>query len=60
MLAIEYCVRAVIQHLNGDFKLFKKYRDMALKIYEEEKNIATVGELIPKSTREKLYKMVMS
>ena len=60
MKTIEYCARAVIQHLNENLELFKKYRDMAIKIYEEEKNIVTVGELIPKSTREKLYKMVMS
>lgn len=58
MKTIEYCARAVIQHLNGNLELFKKYRDMAIKIYEEEKNIVTVGELIPAKIREKLYEMV--
>lgn len=58
MKTIEYCARAVIQHLNGNLELFKKYRDMAIKIYEEEKNIVTVGELIPGSTKKKLYEMV--
>lgn len=55
---IEYCARAVVRHLNGDFKLFEKYRNKAIEIYEEEKNIVTIGEMIPRQTREKLYEMV--
>lgn len=55
---IEYCTRAVIQHLNGDIKLFKKYANIAMKIYEQEKYIAALGEMIPEATRRKLYEMV--
>ena len=57
--ALEYCARAVIRHLNGDFKLFEKYRNKAIEIYEEEKSIVTIGEMIPNSTKEKLYEMVV-
>jgi len=56
--AIEYCARAVIRHLNGDVGLFKKYRDKAIAIYEEEKNIVTIGDLIPGEIKIKLYEMV--
>lgn len=58
MLSIEYCLRAVVQYLNGDFKLFKKYRDRAMEIYENERGLCSIEEVIPNSTRKKLYKMV--
>lgn len=57
MLDIKYCARAIIQHLNGNFKLFEEYRDKAIEIYEKE-NTVPIGELIPKSTKIKLYEMV--
>ena len=56
--AIEYCARAVVRHLNGDMNLFRAYTRKAMKIYEQEKYIATVGEMIPEQTRRKLYEMV--
>lgn len=58
MLTIEYCARAIIRHLNGDLKLFEEYRDKAIEIYEEENNICSIEEMIPGSTKEKLYKLV--
>lgn len=58
MKAIEYCARAVIQHLNGNFELFEKYRDKAIELYEKESSIATIGEIIPATTKRKLYEMV--
>lgn len=58
MLSMKYCARAIIQHLNGNAKLFEEYRDKAIEIYEEEKNIATIGEMIPRQTKRKLYEMV--
>ncbi|WP_236910165.1 hypothetical protein [Clostridium sp. Cult3] len=57
MLAIEYCARAIIQHLNGDIKLFQSYRDKAIELYEKE-NSVPIEELIPAKIREKLYEMV--
>lgn len=58
MLAIEYCVRAVIQHLNGDIKLFQKYRNKAIEIYEQEQCMCSIGEMIPRQVKRKLYEMV--
>ena len=55
---LEYCTRAVVRYLNGDMKLFKKYTNIAMKIYEQEKCIAAIGEMIPVTTRKKLYEMV--
>ena len=56
MLTIEYCARAVIQHLNGNFKLFDKYRNKAIETHE--KDMITIGDLISESTKRKLYEMV--
>lgn len=56
--AIEYCARAVVRHLNGDMKLFEKYRDKAIQIYEEEKDICSIEEMIPTNIKIKLYEMV--
>lgn len=56
--ALEYCARAVIRHLNGNMDLFKTYARKAMKICEQEKYIATVGEMIPEQTRKKLYELV--
>lgn len=59
---LELCVKAVIRHLNGDMTEFNKYKNKAIKIYEnekfKEKCSYKVGHMIPKETREKLYKMV--
>jgi hypothetical protein len=54
----KYCARAIIRHLNGNKDLFYTYIHKAMKIYENEKCIATVGELIDKNTKTKLYEMV--
>lgn len=58
MLAIEYCARAVIRHLNGDFKLFEKYRDKAIEMHENELCLCSIGEIIPRQIKRKLYEMV--
>lgn len=54
----KYCARAVIRYLNGDMDLFKSYTNKAMKLYEQEKNITTVEEMIPTNTKIKLYEMV--
>ena len=56
--AIEHCARAVVQYLSGDMNLFQKYTDIAMEICEEERCICSIGEMIPKQTRKKLYEMV--
>lgn len=38
--------------------LFDKYVQMALMIHEKETSIATVGEMVPERTKQKLYEMV--
>lgn len=58
----EYCMRAVIQHLNGDYRQFDKYKNKAIKIFEdikfEESCIYPIKEIIPKETFEELKRMV--
>ena len=56
--ALEYCARAVIRHLNGDLDLFKSYTRKAMKIYEQEKCICSIGEIVPTTTKRKMYEMV--
>ena len=56
--AIKYCARAVVRHLNGDLDLFKSYTRKAMKIYEQEKCICSIGEIVPAATKRKMYEMV--
>lgn len=58
MLSIEYCARGIVAYLDGNIKLFKEYRNKAIEIYEEERNMCSIGEMIPATTKEKLYKLV--
>lgn len=53
-----YCARAVIRYLNGGMNLFYTYVNKAMKIYEQEKCIATISELIDNNTKYRLYEMV--
>lgn len=56
---LRYCTRAVIQHLNGNKKLFYAYTQMAMQIYESERNMhSSIEEMVPEETKEKLYEMV--
>ena len=55
---MKYCARAVVRHLNGDMNLFYTYRDKAMKIYEQENCICSIGEMIPTTTKRKMYEMV--
>lgn len=54
----KYIGRAVVRYLNGDMKLFERYRNIALKLLEKEKEFIAVEELIDKDTKAKLYNMV--
>ena len=58
MLAIEYCTRAIIRYLNGDMDLFEEYTAKAIKVYKQQKCIVTIGEMVPVSTKIKMYEMV--
>lgn len=55
---LEYSMRSIIRYLDGDVDLFKKYKDKAMKIYEYESGVTTIGELIPDCTKKNLYEMV--
>lgn len=59
---LEYCARAVIQHLGGDMKAFYDYRNKAIAIYEEQKFDEScnypVKHMISDEVKEKLYEMV--
>lgn len=59
---LEYCVKAVVQHLNGDFQTFYKYSmkatDMYKKMKFEESCIYPIKEVVPEDVRKKLYKIV--
>ena len=55
---LEYCTKAVIQHLHGDMYLFEQYRDMAIQAYDERKYIAKIADVIPGEIKQELYRMV--
>jgi len=59
MLKIDkYIAKAVIRYLNGDMKLFYSYVHKAMRIYEQEKHIANIEELIGAETKNRLYELV--
>ena len=51
----EYCARAVIRYLIGDMKLFYSYVHKAMQIYEQEKCIVTIEELVGEEIKNSLY-----
>ena len=54
----KYIARAVVRYLNGNKDLFYTYVSKAMKLYECEKCMITLGELVDKDTKLKLYEMV--
>ena len=54
----KYIARAVVRYLNGNKDLFYSYVSKAMKLYECEKYMITLGELIDKDIKLKLYEMV--
>ena len=54
----KYIARAIVRHLNGNKDLFYTYVSRAMELYEHEKCTITLGELIDKDTKIKLYKLV--
>ncbi len=54
----KYIARAVVRYLNGNKDLFYTYVSKAMKLYECEKCIITLGELVDKDTKLKLYEIV--
>lgn len=54
----KYIARAVVRYLNGNKDLFYTYVSKAMKLYECEKCMITLGELIDKDTKLKLHEMV--
>jgi hypothetical protein len=53
-----YCMKSIVQYLNGDIEKFERYRDLAMRAYEKERCITTIGELISATTKKKMYEMV--
>ncbi|MBZ4656502.1 MAG: hypothetical protein JG759_1050 [Thermoanaerobacter sp.] len=54
----KYIARAIVRYLNGNKDLFYTYVSRAMKLYECEKCMITLGELIDKDTKLKLHEMV--
>jgi len=54
----KYIARAVVRYLNGNKDLFYTYVNRAMKLYECEKCMITLGELIDNDTKLKLHEMV--
>ncbi len=54
----KYIGRAVIRYLNGDMNLFYKYVNKAMQIYEQEKCIVTIEELVGEEIKNSLYELV--
>jgi len=54
----KYIARAVVRYLNGNKDLFYSYVSKAMKLYECEKCMITLGELVDKDTKLKLYEIV--
>ncbi len=54
---LEYCMRSIVQYLNGDIDKFNSYKNKAMNIYKNE-HLFELRDLIPQETKIKLYEMV--
>lgn len=61
-LLLELCAKAVIQHLDGDMKLFNNYKNRAISLYEEQKFDESCNYplkyMIAEEIKEQLYEMM--
>ncbi|SDX85813.1 hypothetical protein [Tepidimicrobium xylanilyticum] len=54
----KYVARAVVRYLNGNKDLFYTYVRKAMKLYENEKCMVTLEDMLDKDTKTKLYELV--
>ncbi|WP_066499976.1 hypothetical protein [Abyssisolibacter fermentans] len=54
-----YAFRGIIRHLNGDQEEFSRLTSIAMQEYRNieynKKSICSIGEILPKETKEQLY-----
>lgn len=55
---LELCFRSIIRDINGDMKLSRKYKELALEIHYDINCIARVEDHVPRQTKIKLYELV--
>ncbi|MBB6218212.1 hypothetical protein HNQ80_004352 [Anaerosolibacter carboniphilus] len=59
---LEYCLRSIVRHMNGDFDEFERLSSMAQKHYEAEKAgqklYYAIGDVIPISVKERIYQAI--
>lgn len=60
---LEYCVRGIIQHLNGDYGQFNEYKNKAIGIYKEvkfeESCIYPVSDMVPEEVYRNLREITI-
>lgn len=54
----KYIARAIVRYLNGNRDLFYTYVSRAMKLYENEKYMVTLEDVLDKDTKIKLYELV--
>ena len=54
---LKYCMRGIVQYLDGNIDKFNSYKNKAMNIYKNE-HLFELGDLIPQETKIKLYEMV--
>lgn len=54
----KYIARAIVRYLNGNKDLFYTYVSKAMKLYENEKYMITLEDVLDKDTKTKLYELV--
>ena len=54
----KYIARAIVRYLNGNKDLFYTYVSKAMKLYENEKCMVTLEDVLDKDIKTKLYELV--
>ena len=54
----KYIARAIVRYLNGNIDLFYTYVSKAMKLYENEKYMITLEDVLDKDIKTKLYELV--
>ena len=54
----KYIARAIVRYLNGNKDLFYTYVSKAMKLYENEKYMITLEDVLDKDIKTKLYELV--
>ena len=59
---LEYCLRSIVRHMNGDYDEFERLSNLAKERCEAENKAQklhyTIGDVVPRSVKERIYQAI--